>query len=432
MESILIGFILPMGGLAITTLLVWAALRAEARRRLVSDLPTLSTAGIFIGMVELAGTAQSSAPLASRVARERCVAYTWSVSERWSRQVVEMRTDERGQQQRTTRTESGWVVVASGGERSPFYLVDADGSVRVRPDGADLQTRTFANVTCGPMNPLYALGPSYPVPDSDGVRNITEDGIPLHAPIRVIGYARERSDMVAPEIAKDDAQELFLISVRSERGIVWGYAIASAAYSVTALVVAAGVLWVRDELLGWSASFQNYLLGVAPWLAAVLLIGFGVTAFNSLKGLFQKVQRGRANVDVQLKRRNDLVPNLVRVAEGYAAHEAELFAELAALRASVFASRDPGPLKSTVMLLAERYPALRGDMLFADVQRRLIDTEERIALARAYHQDIATAFNTRLRILPDALIGRLGALKPEPLFELAGYERTVERVALVN
>jgi hypothetical protein len=432
MEAILIEVILPLGGMAITTWLVWASLRAERRRRLAADLPVSSTKGVFIGMVALVGTAESGAPLRSRVAEERCVTYSWSIEERWTRQVVEVRTDEKGREQRTTRTESGWITVASGGEKIPFYLVDADGSIRIRPNGADLHTKPFANVTCGPMNPLYHLGPNVPVLDSDGIRRISEDGIPLHAKIRVIGYARERTDMVAPEIAEHDTQELYLISMRSPRGITVGYGAATIGYASMALLIAPGTFWAREGLLGERTPFLDHLVAIGPWLAGVLIAGLSVTAFNSLRGLAQKVRRGRANVDVQLKRRNDLTPNLVKVVEGFAAQEREIHTDVATLRAAAIAANDPGPLRPTLVALSERYPTLRADAVFTELQRTLSDTEERIALARAYHHDIATAYNTRLRIFPDAIIGRLGGLRPEALFELAEYERAVEPVEFVE
>ena len=103
---------------------LWAALRSGRLRRLVNDLPTSKTTGVFIGLVELKGTAESETPLTSYLAGQSCVYYKWSVEEHWSRMVTETYTGSNGRTQTRTRQESGWKTVAEGGEMPPFYLKD--------------------------------------------------------------------------------------------------------------------------------------------------------------------------------------------------------------------------------------------------------------------------------------------------------------------
>ncbi|NDE99952.1 MAG: hypothetical protein EB034_17015, partial [Verrucomicrobia bacterium] len=118
---------LPVLGAGLAFLCLLAGLRAGRRRRLVENLPTSKTTGVFIGLVELKGTAEVDAPLTSFLAECRCTHYQWSVEEQWERSVTETYTDDEGNTKTRTRTESGWTTVANGGETIPFYLQDDCG-----------------------------------------------------------------------------------------------------------------------------------------------------------------------------------------------------------------------------------------------------------------------------------------------------------------
>ena len=130
---------LPLIGALLGLLTLWGAFRAGRRRRLVENLPTSKTTGVFIGLVELKGTAESANPLTSFLAEQPCVDYQWSVEEHWSRTVTETHTDSDGKSHTETHTESGWTTVASGGEMIPFYLQDDCGVILIRPEGAKLE-----------------------------------------------------------------------------------------------------------------------------------------------------------------------------------------------------------------------------------------------------------------------------------------------------
>jgi hypothetical protein len=134
----------PWVGGVLALLCLWAALRANRHRRWVDDTPTSKTTGVFIGLVEVKGTAETERPLVSYLAQQPCVCYSWSVEEHWSRMVTETYTDSEGNTHTRTRTESGTTTVASGGEQAPFYLKDDLGVVAGRrateaPAGPDPQ-----------------------------------------------------------------------------------------------------------------------------------------------------------------------------------------------------------------------------------------------------------------------------------------------------
>lgn len=422
---------LPVLGGVLGFLCLLGALRAGKRRRLVDNLPTSKTTGVFIGLVELKGTAEVDAPLTSFLATCRCVHYAWSVDEQWERTVTETYTDSDGKTQTRTRTESGWTTVASGGEMVPFYLNDDCGAVLVRPEGADLEPLEVFDQACTRWDELYyGKGPSGGIMDSTGRRRFHERAIPLHTPIYVLGQSRERADAVAPEIAADQSAPMFLISTRSEQQISSGFAWAFWSWLVFGLLLAVGGFLWRDGVQGRDLQRQwpMYLLPAFGFGCAVVLGWVGMV-FNSMVDLRQRVRQGWAQVDVQLKRRFDLIPNLVATVTGLRDHEAKLQESIALLRAQQTATppgvAGPDYAACTQVLVAvrEAYPQLTAQPAFLDLQQSLADTEHRIALARGYFNEIATYYNTRLEQIPDRFVAALGGLKAQPLMLANDFER---------
>src|SRR5580704_15273950 len=130
---------LPAVGALLALVSLFCAFKDGRQRRLLDNLPTSKTTGVFIGLVELKGTAESAQPLASYLAEAACVQYQWTIEEHWSRTVTETYTDSKGNTQTRTRTETDWTQVDAGGEMIPFYLQDDCGVVLVRPDDAKIE-----------------------------------------------------------------------------------------------------------------------------------------------------------------------------------------------------------------------------------------------------------------------------------------------------
>jgi hypothetical protein len=184
------------------------------RKRLIDDVPTSKTQGVFIGMTELKGTAESETPLTSHLGGVRCVEYHWKVDEHWSRTVTYV--DSKGIH---SRTESGWTTVASGGEMPPFYIKDDTGVIRIDPKGASITDVSTFDRTCGLKDPLYfAKGPLAAVANSTHRRRFKESAIPLHTMLYVMGQARECKDVVAAEIAHDKKAPLHSGITRNHGG----------------------------------------------------------------------------------------------------------------------------------------------------------------------------------------------------------------------
>src|SRR5579872_5343670 len=238
---------LPLIGCLLGLACLWAALVAARRGRLVHDLPVSKTTGVFIGLVDVQGTAESEGPLCSYITGLPCVYYDWSVEEQWTRTITETYTDNEGRTQTRTRQESGWTVVGQGKETENFYLQDDCGIVRVVPQGAKIEPAKLFEQVCGGGDPLYyAKGPAMAVPDSDHRRRFVEHAVSLHAPLYVIGQARERQDVIAPEIATDKSAPMFLISTRTREQISCGFGWAEWGWGLAGLALFVAGLVIRD------------------------------------------------------------------------------------------------------------------------------------------------------------------------------------------
>ena len=431
---------LPVLGALLALVSLGCAFRDGRRRRLIDNLPTSKTSGIFIGFVELKGTAESANPLTSYLAGAQCVHYAWTVEEHWSRTVVTTETDSKGNTRTVTRHESGWTRVDDGGETIPFYLQDDCGVVLVRPDGAKMEPATIFDETCTPLSALYyGKGPATAIADSDHRRRFVEVAIPVKANLYIVGQARERKDIVAPEIAADEHAPMFLISTRSEeqvsRGMKWG----ARGWILAGFIAAVGSMIWRDAAMNVDPSrhVPLYVLIAAGYFAVGFLAWIWMV-YNALVDVRNRVRQAWSLVDIQLKRRFDLIPNLVNCVKGYRDHEAQLQTELAALRSQLeatppgVAGPDHGAVSRQIVAIAERYPELKANDAFLSLQKTLSDTEQRIALARSYFNEIATHYNTRLEIVPERYVALLGAMKPQPLMAANDFERAAVKVDLTS
>jgi len=153
------------------------------------------------------------------------------------------------------------------------------------------------------------------------------------------------------------------------------------------------------------------LLGVLAVLLAVLVYGY-----NRLVRLRNEVSTGWANIEVQLERRADLIPNLVEAVRGYAAHERGVFEEVTRARAALQEARTPGAAGEAnegltsalgrLFAVAEAYPDLKASENFLQLQDDLTDTEDKVAAARRYYNATVMRFNTTVQSFPWLLFSR--------------------------
>lgn len=160
-------------------------------------------------------------------------------------------------------------------------------------------------------------------------------------------------------------------------------------------------------------------------VVAVLWI---IVVFNGLIRGRQRVNEAWADIDVQLKRRHDLIPNLVETVKGYAAHERELFEKVTEARTKAIGAtslKEKGEaenvLSSTLKSLfavAENYPDLKASQNFLELQKELTDTEDKIQAARRFYNGIVRDFNTSLQVFPNSLIANMFNFKAREYFEI--------------
>ena len=159
----------------------------------------------------------------------------------------------------------------------------------------------------------------------------------------------------------------------------------------------------------------------------VLLALFLALTYNHLIRLRNEARTGWANIDVQLKRRFDLVPNLVEAVKGYAEHERELFESITQARAAGQQATGPaeaaqadsalGSGLTRLLAVSEAYPQLRASENFLALQQELADIEDKLAAARRYYNQTVYAYNTAQQTFPTVIVARLFGFRAREFFE---------------
>ena len=169
----------------------------------------------------------------------------------------------------------------------------------------------------------------------------------------------------------------------------------------------------------------------------VLLVVYFIGVYNGLIRARNQTRNGWAQIDVQLKRRHDLIPNLVETAKGYMKHDATTLEKVVAARNQAVSARGPrqagaaeGALTGALtgfFGLVEQYPDLKANQNFLALQEELASTENRIGFARQAYNDAATRYNNRREVFPANLVS--GSFEPAELFEIEdAAERSVPQV----
>jgi LemA protein len=177
-------------------------------------------------------------------------------------------------------------------------------------------------------------------------------------------------------------------------------------------------------------------LGVIAGLALVAL--FAVVIYNRLVRLRNRTDNAWAQVDVQLRRRYDLVPNLVETVKGYASHERQTFEEVVQARAAAMDAKSvqeqgeaenmlTGALRR-LFALAEAYPELRASENFNNLQAELSDTENKIAVARQIYNDATLTYNNSVQTVPSNIVATIFRFQTLPYFETDGDARSAPEV----
>ncbi len=183
----------------------------------------------------------------------------------------------------------------------------------------------------------------------------------------------------------------------------------------------------------------------ALWIAVglvVLVLLYAIYLFNRQVSLRNRVDNGWSQIDVQLRRRYDLIPNLVETVKGYAAHERELFEQVAAARSQAIGASTVGDQAQAenqltaglrrLMAVAENYPDLKASQNFLALQEELTGTESRIAYARQFYNDQVMLLNTRIQAVPSNVVAKVFGFTPREFFDIEDPIRGPVQVDLTH
>jgi LemA protein len=182
--------------------------------------------------------------------------------------------------------------------------------------------------------------------------------------------------------------------------------------------------------------FCSFFAVVLALLAAFYLISI----YNGLIQLRNNIDKAWANIDVLLKQRSDLIPNLVESVKGYMKYEKDVLEEITRLRTSIMAASGPAEKArsseaissalKTIFAVAENYPKLEASQNFLELQKQLAAIENQIADRREFYNDSVLLFNTRIHSLPDAIFAGMLGFRDKEYFKVAEEEKKVAEVKM--
>jgi len=174
------------------------------------------------------------------------------------------------------------------------------------------------------------------------------------------------------------------------------------------------------------------MVGIIILVILVVLVFAVIGIYNGLVNARQKVENAWSQIDVQLQRRFDLIPNLIETVKGYMEHEKTVLTQVTELRnawASASTLGEKANLDNklteslkTIMAVSENYPDLKANQNFSELQEELRNTENKISFSRQFYNDSVTIYNTKLEVVPSNIIASMFNFKAKELFEVENEE----------
>lgn len=179
-------------------------------------------------------------------------------------------------------------------------------------------------------------------------------------------------------------------------------------------------------------SIVGNVIGIIAIVLVVVISGFMISVYNQLVVLKNRVKNSWAQIDVQLKRRFDLIPNLVETVKGYASHEKEIFQEFAKARGLYAKAAQTGSVAeaslaeqgvsgalSRLLMVQERYPELQANENFKDLMAQLKETEDKISFGRQFYNDTALKMNNKIALFPSNIVANIFGFKEADYFTVS-------------
>lgn len=167
----------------------------------------------------------------------------------------------------------------------------------------------------------------------------------------------------------------------------------------------------------------------------VIVIIFIIFLYNRIVSLNVRCDNAWASIDNQLKRRTDLIPNLVEITKGYAKYESETLEKIVSLRANSISekakqSEEVSKSLTNLLAISENYPELKADKVFSNLQIELVGTEDKIAYARQFYNDTVQHFNTTIMMFPNNILANMLKFKAKEYFKVSDEDKKVVEVKL--
>lgn len=187
---------------------------------------------------------------------------------------------------------------------------------------------------------------------------------------------------------------------------------------------------------------HNNLMGITFGIIIFVIlavVAYVWLSYNSLVTLRERIKEALSGIDVQLKRRTDLIPNLVETVKGYAKHEKDVFENVTKARSSLMSAEGPqakaqatdqlsGALKS-LFAVAEAYPDLKASDNFKELQEELSDTENKISYSRQFYNSNVLSYNTKIKMFPSSLIANQFGFTQAEFFETEEQDKKPVKVS---
>lgn len=374
------------------------------RRRLIENVLTSKTNQVFVGLVEVKGTAESEKPLISELSKTHCVQYYFEVEEEFCDIRVREERDENGNIRTRIEKYYEWRTIKSGGDSIPFYIKDDSGILKVDPEGAKLEPVTMYQKGSWSGHNRYDFDGNdrYDFDGNDrysvcptGRRRYTETGIPLHRSIYVIGQSRLRHDLPEPEISHDQGAPIFLISTRSEDEIQGSQSTIFVIWTFVGsiLAICAPILIESEIISGIGFPVEASSLTLLTY-SLLLVSRCFLSKTNRLQWIKTQINNAELNVEFYLKKRNKVIQDLLLILRGLQSTELKIAIQIDHFQnqsnASIFESSESNAMSSSVHLTAvgESYPEIKNDNSFMQCRQQILYYEALIALGLDYYNNL--------------------------------------------
>lgn len=182
-----------------------------------------------------------------------------------------------------------------------------------------------------------------------------------------------------------------------------------------------------------------FMVWIIALIVVVVLVLIVISMYNGLVIKRNRVKNSWSQIDVQLKRRFDLIPNLVETVKGYASHEKETLEAVVSARTKYLSAKTPEDMMNAngqlsqvlgrLFALSEAYPDLKANENFSHLQQELSKTEDKISYARQFYNDVVLTYNNAVQIFPTNIIASMFGFKEEPFFKTDEAERSTPKIS---